>query len=255
MTANDGFSGFEELIREMHRCLAGPHTDYFRLLGLARTAISRDIEQAYAKNKALFTEDRIASLTDPDLQSKARSVAEKVHRAYEVLGDFTKRAEYEKRGYREVTEEDEPEEDPLDIAKNLYRKAKTLYTRQDFTTAITAMEQAIKLDPKKPDFYYLLGLCQSRIPTLTREAEQNFLQAVEMEPWNAEHLAALGMLFYNARLMTRAESYFRKALEKEPNHSAARTKLAEIVGPEKSGMDTVKEGLQKVLPSLFKKKK
>jgi tetratricopeptide (TPR) repeat protein len=255
MTPDESSSSFEEQIRTMHGHLAGPYTDYFKLLGLSRTAISKEIEQACARYTALYSQDRIDSLADPDLKNKAMAVADKISRAHEVLSDYDKRAEYEKRGYRELTEEDKPEDDPLDIARDLYRKAKTLYSRQDFNTAIAALEKAIKLDPKKPDHYYLLGLCQSRVPTLKREAEQNFLKAVEMEPWNAEHYAALGLLFYNERLMSRAESYFRKALDREPSHSVAKAKLEEIVGPAKSGMDTVKEGLQKAFPSIFKKKK
>lgn len=229
--------------------------DYFALLGLSRTAITRDIETAFQRCIYDFSEQRLKVISDPDLRQKAEFVAQKIRRARDVLLDYDLRAAYEQRGYREEGPQDLPEEDPVEIAKNLYRKAKTLYARQDFATSISALERAIHSDPKKPDYYYLLGVCQSRIPSLKREAETNLLKAVEMEPWNAEHYAALGMLFYSEKLLTRAESYFRKALDKEPSHAIARKKLEEIVGPEKKPMDSVKEGLIKAFPTIFGKRK
>jgi tetratricopeptide (TPR) repeat protein len=194
-------------------------------------------------------------ISDPSLKGKAYQILEKINRAYEVLSDYNKRAEYEKRGYRELSAEDIPEDDPIEVAKEFCKKAKTLYNRQDYNMAIAALEQAIKLDPTKPEHYYLLGLCQSKLPALKREAEQNLLKASDMEPWNAEILAALGMLFYSEKLYTRAESYFRKALVQEPSHALAKKRLEEIVGPEKKTMDSVKDGLSKVFPTFFGKKK
>jgi len=245
---------FMDKIIGLYNKLNSDDMDYFALLGLSRTAITRDIEAAFQRCVYDFSEQRIKAISDPDLKQKAEFVVQKIHRARDILMDYNQRAAYEQRGYREEGPQDLPEEDPAEIAKTLYRKAKTLYTRQDFATCISALEKAIHCDPKKPDYYYLLGVCQSRIPTLKRDAETNLLKAVEMEPWNAEHYAALGMLFYSEQLLSRAESYFRQALEREPNHAMARKRLEEIVGPEKKPMDSVKEGLIKAFPSIFGKK-
>jgi tetratricopeptide (TPR) repeat protein len=250
-----GNQDFINCIDQLYDKLSNSGFDYFQLLGLARTATLKDIETAYHTCSNEFSIVRIKNLEDPELKQKARTISEKIIRAYEILSNYDRRAEYEKRGYREASAEDEKETDPSEIAKTFYRKAKTLYTRQDFTMAISALEKAIHLDPTKPDQFYLLGVCQSRIPALKKEAEKNLLKAAELEPWNAEHYAALGMLFYSEKLFTKAESYFRKALSQEPSHSLSRKKLEEIVGPEKKPMDSIREGLQKVLPSIFGKKK
>ena len=246
---------FTDKINRLYQRLNSGEMDYFALLGLPRNAITRDIDNACQRITIDFSEDRIAALSDPELREKASFVARKIRKARDVLLDYDQRAAYEQRGCKEEDAGSVPEEDPSEIAKNLYRKAKTLYTRQDFPMAVSALERAIHCDPRKPDYYYLLGLCQTRIPAQTREAEKNLLKAVEMEPWNAEHYAALGMLFFSERLMSRAESYFRKALDREPGHALARKKLEEIVGPEKKTMDSVKEGLTKAFPTLFGKKK
>jgi tetratricopeptide (TPR) repeat protein len=90
---------------------------------------------------------------------------------------------------------------------------------------------------------------------MKHKAETSLLKATEMESWNAEPYAELGMLFYSERLYKRAEGYFRKALELEPSHTVARKKLEEIVGPEIKPMEKVQKTLGKVFPSFFGKKK
>ena len=255
MTGESDLQVFTDKINQLFEKLNSGEMDYFALLGLSRTAITRDIEAAYQKYIYDFSEQQISKIPDTEVRRKAGFVADKINRARDILMDYDKRATYEQRGFREAGPQDEPEEDPVEIAKTLYRKARTLYGMQDYVTAISALEKAIHCDPKKPDHYYLLVVCQSRFPTLKRDAEQNLLKAVEMEPWNAEHYAALGMLFYSEQLYTRAESYFRKALDKEPSHDMAKKKLEEIVGPEKKPLDLVKEGLYKAFPSIFRKKK
>lgn len=255
MNSNNEMTGFESRINQFIEKINQAGIDYFELLGLPRNAILKDIENAYKNISAEFSDENIMRISDPAMKGKAYQVVEKINRAFEVLSDYNKRAEYEKRGYREMSAEDLPDDDPIGLARELCKKAKALYNRQDYNMAIMALQQAIKLDPTKPDQYYLLGLCQSKMPALKREAEQNLLKASEMEPWNAEILAALGMLFYSERLFTRAESYFRKALTQEPSHALAKKKLEEIVGPERKTMDSVKDGLSKVLPTFFGKKK
>ncbi|MCP5106154.1 MAG: tetratricopeptide repeat protein, partial [bacterium] len=175
--------------------------------------------------------------------------------AYETLIDFQKRGEYEKRGFRDTIPADEIDEDVEEKAKIIYKKAKSLKTMKDYTRAAQAMQEAVRLDAKKPAYYLLLGLCQSQIPEYKRDAEKNLQKAADMESWNAEPYAALGMLFYSERLVKRAETYFRKALELEPKHALARQKLDLIAGPDKNPLDAVQKKLGKLLPSIFGKKK
>lgn len=153
----------------------------------------------------------------------------------------------------------EKKDESADRAKTLYRKAKTLYAQKQYEVAIQPLEEAIRIDPGKSDLYLLLGLCQSEVPSLKRKAEQNLLKAAGMESWNAEPVAALGMLFYSEKLYSRAEAYFRKALALEPRHALAKNKLAELSGPEKTSfsdfLNSVLGRLKSLLPSVFGRKK
>ena len=118
----------------------------------------------------------------------------------------------------------------IEKARMLYRKAKTLYGQKKFWEAQALLEQAVRLGDEKASYYLLLGLCQINIPTMRRIAEKNLQKAIELEHWNAEAYAALGLLFYSEKHLKRAEGFFRKALSINPDHDLSRKKLLEITG-------------------------
>lgn len=245
---------FENLIQQFFQKLKSGNMNYFQLFGINTNATHRDIEAAYKQIIAEFSDARIANVNNPVVKGMANTVKEKIQHAYGVLIDYDKRAEYEKRGFKELNPEDLEEDDSVEKAKEIHRKAKTLFAQKDFGRTVRAMMEAVKLDPERSDYYLLLGLAQSHIPELRREAEKNLQKVIEIEPWNAEPWAGLGMIFYQENLMKKAEYYFRKAVSLEADHVLATRKLAEIAPKKKSITESVQDGLGKVLPSIFKKK-
>jgi tetratricopeptide (TPR) repeat protein len=245
-------------INELQARLEAPGYNYFTLLGLTLAATQKEIEAAYSQLAEELSSARLAALGQSEAARTGQSIAKQLQRAFQVISDYDKRGEYEKRGFKEFIPPD-AKEDTVEFAKILYRKALTLFNQKNFQKAIMVVEDAIRNNPAKAEYYLLLGLCQSELPSRKRQAEENLLKAANIEPWNAEHVVALGMLFYSERLPKRAEGFFRKALDLEPNHDLARKKLAEITGPEKNFSDQIKEKgeklLKKVLPSLFGRKK
>ena len=248
-------AAFETVVNLFYDKLKNKGMNYYELLGIPTNATHRDIESAYKKYSEEFSPAKVRAVSDPELKKKAQFLVDKGNRAYEMLSNFEKRGQYEKLGYRDIDPESLKEEDPVEKAREIYRKAKTLYTVQNYPMAIRALEESIKLDETRADYYLLLGKCQAKIPEMKHKAETSLRQASEMESWNAEPYAELGMLFYSERLYKRAEGYFRKALELESSHTVARKKLEEIVGPEVKPMEKVQKTLGKVFPSLFGKKK
>ena len=245
-------------IDELQARMKAPGYNYFTLLGLTIAATQKEIEAAYRQLAEELSRVRLAALGQSEAGRKGQLLAQQLQRAFQVLSDYGKRGEYEKRGYKEFVAPD-AKEDTVEFAKALYRKAVTLFNQKNFQKAIVVVEDAIRNNPAKAEYYLLLGLCQKELPSMKRQAEQNLSKASTIEPWNAEHVVALGMLFYSERLMKRAVGFFRKALELEPKHDLARKKLAEITGPEKNFSDLIKEKgeklLKKVLPSFFDRKK
>lgn len=222
--------------------------NYYQYLVLPVTATQQEIEAALARKQEMLN-----SIKSQD-NGLAQQMAAMLGRIKAVLLDYQERAKYDGRGFREFSPDDVAEPEPDVQAKEIYQKAKSLYAQKRYRDCYLAMTQVLKLDATKPGYFLLLGLTQSNMVEFRRDAEINLTKAAEMERWNAEPLVALGILFYREKLLKRAEGYFKRALELEPNHSVARKYYDELVGPVDGLADKVVGALSKVMPTFFKKR-
>ncbi|MCI0471049.1 MAG: tetratricopeptide repeat protein, partial [Candidatus Aminicenantes bacterium] len=144
--------------------------------------------------------------------------------------DENKRKEYDTKGYRESIDDEGSREKMIEKARMLFKKAKTLYDQKKFWEAVVLLDEAIRLANDRAAYYLLLGICQTELPDMGRMAEKNIQKAIELEPWNVEAYAAMGLLFASEKQLKRAEGFFRKALSINPDHSLSKKKLKEILG-------------------------
>ncbi len=220
---------YEELVALCEK-LKAKEMDYYELFNLRNTAAFNEIKDVYYQYAKKFHPDRLGEAPDPELREKANFVFARINKAFEVLSNEEKRREYDMKGYKEIQNTDKVTENLLEKANLYYRKAKTLYSQQRFREAASLLEEVVRNDPNKASYYLLLGLSQSSIPNLRRLAEKSFQKVIEMEPWNAEPYAALGLLFLSEKLEKRAENFFRKALAIDPEHALAKKRLVEMTG-------------------------
>ena len=54
------------------------------------------------------------------------------------------------------------EKDPVETARSNYKLGKSLYEQKAYGMAISALEEAIRLDPGKAAYYLQLGVCGTR---------------------------------------------------------------------------------------------
>ena len=219
--------------------------DYYELFNLKNSAPLNEIKDVYYQYAKKFHPDRLGEAPLPELREKANFVFARINKAFETLSNEGKRREYDMTGYKEIQSKEKSGENLQEKANLYYRKAKTLYSQQRFRETASLMEEVVRNDPSKAAYYLLLGLSQSNIANLRRAAEKNFQKVIELEPWNAEPYAALGLLFLSEKLERRAENFFRKALSIDPEHELAKKRLAEMTGSDK------KQGKF----SIFQKKK
>ena len=251
MTEGNELSPFEAAISRYYERCKG-NEDYFELLGISQGATRKQIDNAYTqKIEEEFPRAKIEHMNNPDIKEKAVFILQHIDNMYSQLIDYEKRGQYEEKISREKSTED-IKEDPVEQARSNYRLGKSLYDQKAYPMALSALEEAVRLDPKKAAYFHQLALCQIKEPGLRHNAEKNLQKAIELEPWNAEHHAALGMLYYLAKMNARAESSFRQALSFDPENTMAKKGLEKIAPGDKPSLSkTVGNFLKKTMPSFF----
>lgn len=222
-----------------------PLMSFYEILNVSRDSSEEQIKKAYFQLARKFHPDRFDRETLQKYKGQIEEIFGHVTKAYKVLSDRERRKAYDKKALAPGEGRDQTR-----TAEIKFRQAKTLYNQGRFEDALVLLEETLRLSKGKGDYYLLLAMTESKIPFFRKKAEKDFLNAVEMEPWNPEGFVGLGLLYKQEGLFTKASKQFKKALEIDSDHSAARKELDEI---EKL---TKRKGLKDIFSiSLFGKKK
>jgi tetratricopeptide (TPR) repeat protein len=209
-----------------------PSLNYYQILGVAKDASEDDIKKAYFHLARKFHPDRFDRSVSPEDRSQIEDVFDKITKAYRVLTSGDQRKEYD------VKMPTGPERRTRDVGKEAdhkFRQAKTLFTMGRYEDALIYLEEATRLNKNKGSYFLLLAMTEVKIPTFRRKAEEHFLKAQELEPWNAEAYAGLGMLYKQEGMIVKATRQFQKALDLDGGHAIARKEMVELAGGEKKG--------------------
>ncbi|MCK4822536.1 DUF4388 domain-containing protein [bacterium] len=144
------------------------------------------------------------------------------------LNNQDKKEEYDSKGMKEQVQGTIEESNQIVKAKRLFLQARKLYKEKKFWEAAAILDKVVKIDNSRAKYYYNLGLCQVQVHSLEKEAEENFKKAAAMQPWNADPVYAIGILYQKANLKKLSEKYFRKALEINIDHTKAGRMIKDI---------------------------
>jgi curved DNA-binding protein CbpA len=208
-----------------------PEMTFYQVLDIPKTAKEEDVKKAYFKMARRFHPDRFERKIGAEFKAQIDEVFDAITNAYRVLSNKDKRRLYDAKSGSVSVQEDA--QDSLRRAEIKFRQGKTLYAQGRFDEAIAYLEEAIRVKRDKGDYYLLLAMSESKVAAYVMKAEQDFLKALHLEPWNPEGYVGLGMLYKAAGLQTKAIKQFEKALEADRDHAAAREALEELTGGEK----------------------
>jgi curved DNA-binding protein CbpA len=224
--------------------------NFYQILDVARTASEEEIKKAYFQMARRFHPDRFDRKVAAEYKGQIDEVFDSITSAYRVLSNKEKRTAYDSELQSGAQDE---AQDSVKKAEIKFRQAKTLFSMDRFDDAVSLLEEAVRLRRDKADYFLLLAMAESRVPSYLRKAEADFLKAISLEPWNPEAYVGLGVLYKNEGLQTKAIRQFERALGADHEHAKARQELAELdVGVKK------KKGLQSLMSLDFfgvKKKK
>jgi tetratricopeptide (TPR) repeat protein len=223
-----------------------PRLDYYSLLNVSSSASPSEIKMAYFNMARKYHPDRFDHNLPQETKIRIEEVFSQISRAYDalILGKQSLRAEPSK-----VTPPADEKMDPEKKAEMKYRHAKFLYNQEKYQEALISIEEALRLKRNKGSYVLLLAKIEMKTPAFKRKAEEDFLKAIDLEPWNVEAYISLGNFYKEVGLPVKAAKVFRKVLEMEPDNKVARQEL----GMEKPKKKGIKEFLH--MGVLSKKKK
>ena len=155
------------------------------------------------------------------MKEEKAQVEKRLDAAWETQEDARKKLDAKPKG--------KVDDDSLQKAQGFFLKGKDFFQKQQYRKALTNFEEAVTLDPTKAEYYTGLGLVHSmefsRHKIDIPKAESCFLQAIRLDPKNARNYYYLGVIYKSQGQDGKAKSYFRKAVEYQPDYPEAQEQL------------------------------
>ena len=217
------------------------------LLEVDEGADAETLKKNYFRLTREFHPDRYFSSADPTMKDKLTAIFDAITSAYGTLQASDKKKEepkkvrekpvaekkkpVKKQGMPVPQEKKKKEEvtTAQDAEKN-FKQGIDAFKKKDFKTAIKSLRFATQLEPKQPKYWSYLSLFLTKIPDKMEEAEEALLEAITLEPYNAEHYVNLGMIYMKGGSKKKALNQFEKALKFDPDNEKAKKGIKQIKG-------------------------
>src|SRR5262245_44885004 len=212
----------------------------YEILGIDEAASSEEIRRAYDERKRALQSDRFLARVRTRMRRELTVIESRLTEVFLAIqgrasiqdGVPVEDLDFEALSLRrEVTKTevaatlDEQER----TAEAYYGKAKKYFGVADYYNCIQYCQQALRQN-ENARYHFLLAEAQARNPDRRwqKMAEQSYLSAIKLDPWNADYLVVLGQFYRKQGFAVRARKQFEKALSMQPSHERAREELSAI---------------------------
>ncbi|HLA77869.1 MAG TPA: DUF4388 domain-containing protein [Vicinamibacteria bacterium] len=110
----------------------------------------------------------------------------------------------------------------------------------DFANAVRVYSRLVEAEPNVGGFRLRLAVAMAHYPRTIKQAEREFLEAIRLEPDNAEYHFQFGSFYQLVKQRARAVSELQTALRLDPHHSGAQ-ELLKAVAPKDSGLVSLRK--------------
>jgi curved DNA-binding protein CbpA len=195
--------------------------DHYDILGVARTASSAEIRQAYLRLARQHHPDRFQ---DPAERARAEQQFQAISEAFNTLSNEERRREYDAQASRPKLVSSE------ELAQDAFERARAKLESRDYVAAVDLLNVAIHHRPAEAPYHVALGRILARTVDRVREAAQCFERALELDPRNVAVHVELARLLLDQGLKLRARKTLEAARKLAPSNVDVLRLLAEAGG-------------------------
>jgi tetratricopeptide (TPR) repeat protein len=123
--------------------------------------------------------------------------------------------------------------------EHLMMEAHVRMTVSDYGNAVKVYAAIVDLAPKVAAYRARLAFAMACWPRTAKQAEREFLEAIRLEPDNADLHYQFGVYYKAMKVRSRAISEMRTAVKLNPRHKQAREEL-EALSPKDSALTSLK---------------
>lgn len=197
----------------------------YELLDVDKGSDVETIKKNYYRLAKEFHPDRYFDSADPAIKDKLSSIFNAITLAYNVLKEGKK----EIKDYIAPGKVREDEVSNAQKAEELFKRGVEEFNKGNFWGAVDSLKWAVKFNPKKAQYWSYLSLSFTRIPNRLKDAEEALLEAIKLDPYNAEHYVNLGTIYIKGGMKKRARHQFEKALKFDQKNVNAKRGLEQAL--------------------------
>jgi tetratricopeptide (TPR) repeat protein len=124
--------------------------------------------------------------------------------------------------------------------EHLLLEADVRMTVSDYANAIKLYARIVDMAPQVANYHVRLAIAMASYPTTSKKAEREFLEALRLEPDNADIHYQFGLYYKVMRQRARALAEMQTAVRLNPRHRPAREEL-EALSPRDSALKSLKK--------------
>ena len=209
-------NAFLKKVDELYSSL-GRLTPY-QLLEVDGTYDEETVKRNYYRLTREFHPDRYFSSADPSIKDKLTSIFDALTNAYSKLAG-------QKRPGQITMPESLKEQTFTGNGEKRFKQGVQEFRGGNFSGAVELFRSAAESDPKNPKYWSYLSLSLTKVPRGIKDAESALLEAIKIEPANADHYVNLGLIYLRQGAKEKASEQFSKALRIDPGNTKAKKGL------------------------------
>jgi curved DNA-binding protein CbpA len=241
---------FSDRVSEFH--LTIQKQDYYEILGVSQSASNEEIRDAYYKLVKCYHPD-VNPNADQETRAKAEEIFTQITTAYETLSERDKREQY--NSHEELTVL-KSQAKYIYEAEMTFKKGITLLIQRDYAEAEKKIREAVNMNPDEAAYLGALAwtrflAAEDKSPVL-EEVKNSLEIALKMNDKIAENYYYLGSVYKYTNDLRKAEKYFEKAIELDPDYIEAKREVR-LINTRKTNIKSDKKIEKNFWSSLFKK--